>query len=112
MVKIKRIKLGSQGLDVSTQGLRCIVVLAFYGPSKPEPDIITLIHHAIDSDITFLDTFDIYGPFTNELLKKVGYYTYGDMLFFLPISLLPNTCTYLGFQTRSGSSYSGFYSKI
>nr|XP_016439017.1 PREDICTED: auxin-induced protein PCNT115-like [Nicotiana tabacum] len=41
---------------------------AFYGPPKPEPDMIQLIHHAINSGITLLDTSDVYGPHTNEIL--------------------------------------------
>ncbi|KAK6915020.1 NADP-dependent oxidoreductase domain [Dillenia turbinata] len=41
---------------------------AFYGPPKPESDMISLIHHAINSGVTFLDTSDFYGPFTNEIL--------------------------------------------
>ena len=41
---------------------------AFYGAPKPEPDMIKLIHHAIDAGVTFLDTSDIYGPFINEIL--------------------------------------------
>ncbi|CAN1249661.1 Probable aldo-keto reductase 2 [Linum perenne] len=54
-------KLGSQGLEVSAQGLGCI-------PPKPESDMIALIHHAINKGVTFLDTSDIYGPHTNEVL--------------------------------------------
>ncbi|CAI0453134.1 unnamed protein product [Linum tenue] len=65
---VKRIKLGSQGLEVSAQGLGCMSMSAFYGPPKPEPDMIALIHHAISSGVTFLDTSDIYGPHTNEIL--------------------------------------------
>jgi aryl-alcohol dehydrogenase-like predicted oxidoreductase len=41
---------------------------AFYGPPKEEAEMIALIHRAIDSGVTFLDTSDIYGPHTNELL--------------------------------------------
>ncbi|KAJ8645850.1 hypothetical protein MRB53_007598 [Persea americana] len=63
-----RMKLGSQGLEVSAQGLGCMGMSAFYGPPKPEADMITLIYHAVQSGITFLDTSDIYGPFTNEAL--------------------------------------------
>ncbi|KAH9697337.1 putative aldo-keto reductase 2 [Citrus sinensis] len=70
---VKRIKLGSQGLEVSAQGLGCMGMSAFYGPPKPESDMIALIHHAIDSGITLLDTSDAYGPHTNEiLLGKIG----------------------------------------
>ncbi|ESR36976.1 hypothetical protein CICLE_v10028766mg [Citrus x clementina] len=65
---VKRIKLGSQGLEVSAQGLGCMGMSAFYGPPKPESDMIALIHHAINSGITLLDTSDIYGPHTNEIL--------------------------------------------
>ncbi|TYK17010.1 putative aldo-keto reductase 4 [Cucumis melo var. makuwa] len=66
--QVPRIKLGSQGLEVSAQGLGCMGMSAFYGPPKPDSDMIALIHHAIDSGITLLDTSDIYGPFTNEIL--------------------------------------------
>ncbi|KAJ8437096.1 hypothetical protein Cgig2_016450 [Carnegiea gigantea] len=65
---VRRMKLGSQGLEVSAQGLGCMGMSAFYGPPKPEDDMIVLIHHAINSGITFLDTSDVYGPHTNELL--------------------------------------------
>ncbi|CAK9170654.1 unnamed protein product [Ilex paraguariensis] len=66
--KVPRIKLGKQGLEVSAQGLGCMGMSAFYGPPKPDADMIKLIHHAVDSGITFLDTSDIYGPHTNEIL--------------------------------------------
>ncbi|KAJ6319626.1 hypothetical protein OIU78_015106 [Salix suchowensis] len=46
---VRRIKLGSQGLEVSAQGLGCMGMSAAYGPPKPESDMITLIHHAIDT---------------------------------------------------------------
>ncbi|CAL5017709.1 unnamed protein product [Urochloa decumbens] len=67
-VSVPRIKLGSQGLEVSAQGLGCMGMSAFYGPPKPEPDMIALIHHAVASGVTLLDTSDIYGPHTNEIL--------------------------------------------
>ncbi|MED6222969.1 IN2-2 protein, variant 3 [Stylosanthes scabra] len=68
MAKVGRMKLGSQGLEVSQQGLGCMGMSAFYGPPKPEPDMISLIHHALQSGVTFLDTSDFYGPHTNEIL--------------------------------------------
>ncbi|KAH6778199.1 oxidoreductase superfamily protein [Perilla frutescens var. hirtella] len=67
-VNVPRIKLGSQGLEVSKQGLGCMSISSAYGPLKPEPDLIELIHHAINSGVTFLDTSDAYGPHTNEIL--------------------------------------------
>lgn len=72
-VKVPRIKLGSQGLEVSVQGLGCMGMTPHFGQPKPEPVMIKLIHYAVNSGITFLDTSDIYGPKTNEiLLGKVG----------------------------------------
>ncbi|GAB2221722.1 hypothetical protein Drorol1_Dr00012908 [Drosera rotundifolia] len=77
MATVRRMKLGSQGLEVSAQGLGCMGMSAFYGPPKPDDDMIKLIRHAVDSGVTFLDSSDMYGPFTNEILLgkalKVGY---------------------------------------
>ncbi|XP_019179969.1 PREDICTED: auxin-induced protein PCNT115-like [Ipomoea nil] len=71
---VPRIKLGSQGLEVSAQGLGCMGMSAFYGAPKPEADMINLIHYALNSGVTFLDTSDVYGPHTNEILlaKALG----------------------------------------
>ncbi|KAH7430150.1 hypothetical protein KP509_09G086000 [Ceratopteris richardii] len=66
--KVPKVKLGSQGLDVSKQGLGCMGMSAFYGPPKPDEEMISLIRHAVDSGVTLLDTSDIYGPHTNEVL--------------------------------------------
>ncbi|KAI8566912.1 hypothetical protein RHMOL_Rhmol02G0079300 [Rhododendron molle] len=68
MGKVGRMKLGSQGLDVSAQGLGCAGMSGFYGPPKPDEEMIKLIHHAINSGVTFLDTSDVYGPHINEIL--------------------------------------------
>ncbi|KAH6769181.1 oxidoreductase superfamily protein [Perilla frutescens var. frutescens] len=67
-VKVPKVKVGSQGLEVSKQGLGCMGMSFLYGPPKPESDMIKLIHHALDSGVTFLDTSDAYGPYTNEIL--------------------------------------------
>ncbi|KAI3906020.1 hypothetical protein MKW92_041975 [Papaver armeniacum] len=61
---VGRMKLGSEGFEVSKQGLGCAGMSDFYCHSKPDSDIIYLIHHAIDKGITFFDTSDI----TNEVL--------------------------------------------
>ncbi|XP_077228566.1 putative aldo-keto reductase 2 [Tasmannia lanceolata] len=65
---MERIKLGSKGLEVSAQGLGCMGMSHSYGPPKPEDDMIRLIRYAVKSGVTFLDTSDFYGPFTNEIL--------------------------------------------
>ncbi|KAL6602745.1 hypothetical protein ACP70R_043106 [Stipagrostis hirtigluma subsp. patula] len=65
---VPRMKLGSQGLEVSALGLGCMGMSAYYGPPKPVPEMVALIHHAIATGVTLLDTSDIYGPHTNEEL--------------------------------------------
>ncbi|HEY4130014.1 MAG TPA: aldo/keto reductase [Gemmatimonadaceae bacterium] len=59
--------LGRAGLDVSSIGLGCMGMSEFYGPGNDEQSIAT-IHRAIDLGVTFFDTADMYGPFTNEKL--------------------------------------------
>jgi aryl-alcohol dehydrogenase-like predicted oxidoreductase len=61
--------LGNQGLTVSAMGLGCMGMSEFYGASN-EDEAIATIHRAIELGVTFLDTADMYGPFTNE--KLVG----------------------------------------
>src|SRR5688572_30646365 len=61
--------LGSEGLSVSAQGLGCMGMSEFYG-SADEDEAIATIHRALGLGISFLDTADMYGPFTNE--KLVG----------------------------------------
>ena len=58
-------KLGSQGLEVSAIGLGCMGMSQFYGPADEAESIATL-HRSIELGCTFLDTAEVYGPFTNE----------------------------------------------
>ncbi|MGZ3925024.1 MAG: aldo/keto reductase [Flavisolibacter sp.] len=64
-MKIKA--LGSQGLEASELGLGCMGMSDFYGKRNDE-ESISVIQHAFQSGITFFDTADMYGPFTNEIL--------------------------------------------
>lgn len=61
--------LGSEGLEVSAQGLGCMGMSEFYGTAD-EDEAVATIHRALELGIFFLDTADMYGPFTNE--KLVG----------------------------------------
>jgi aryl-alcohol dehydrogenase-like predicted oxidoreductase len=64
-----RRKLGTQGLEVSAQGLGCMGMSWAYGAGDEESGLAT-IHRALELGVTFLDTAEVYGPYTNE--KLVG----------------------------------------
>src|SRR3954447_3166489 len=64
---MQRRRLGTQGLEVSAMGLGCMGMSEFYGATDEDEAIVT-IHRALELGVTFLDTADMYGPFTNERL--------------------------------------------
>ncbi|MFN8354063.1 MAG: aldo/keto reductase [Spirosomataceae bacterium] len=61
-------KLGTQGLEVSALGLGCMGMSFSYAPFPPKEDAIRLIRKAVEQGITFFDTAEVYGPYTNEEL--------------------------------------------
>lgn len=64
---INKRPLGSQGLEVSALGLGCMGMSEFYG-GRDEGEAVATIHRPLKLGVTFLDTADMYGPFTNEVL--------------------------------------------
>src|SRR5271157_772409 len=58
--------LGKSGLEVSATGLGCMAMNFGYGPATDKQQTISLIRSAVERGITFFDTAEIYGPFTNE----------------------------------------------
>ena len=61
-------KLGKGNLEVSALGLGCMGMSFSYGPPKDKKEMTDLLHAAVDRGITFFDTAEVYGPFTNEEL--------------------------------------------
>src|SRR5438034_4126815 len=61
-------KLGKSNLEVSTLGLGCMGMSFSYGPPKDKQEMTALLRAAVDRGVTFFDTAEVYGPFTNEEL--------------------------------------------
>lgn len=61
-------KLGNSNLEVSAIGLGCMGMSFSYGPAKDKQEMISLIRAAVERGVTFFDTAEVYGPYTNEEL--------------------------------------------
>src|SRR5712675_2206770 len=61
-------KLGNSNLEVSALGLGCMGMSVGYGPASDKKEMISLIRTAVERGVTFFDTAEAYGPFTNEEL--------------------------------------------
>jgi aryl-alcohol dehydrogenase-like predicted oxidoreductase len=61
-------KLGKSNLEVSALGLGCMGMSFSYGPAKDKKEMIPVIRAAVERGVTFFDTAEVYGPFTNEEL--------------------------------------------
>jgi aryl-alcohol dehydrogenase-like predicted oxidoreductase len=65
-------KLGNSGLEVSAIGFGCMGMSWSYGPPKDKPEMIQLLHAAVERGVTFFDTAEVYGPLVNEELVGEG----------------------------------------
>jgi aryl-alcohol dehydrogenase-like predicted oxidoreductase len=65
---MKKRKLGNSRLEVSALGLGCMGMSFGYGPAGDTQEMISVIRAAVESGVTFFDTAEVYGPFTNEEL--------------------------------------------
>ncbi len=61
-------KLGNSGLEVSALGFGCMGLNHAYGTPLPKQEAIALLRQAVEAGVTFFDTAEVYGPFTNEEL--------------------------------------------
>ena len=68
VTKIQKRKLGKSNLEVSALGLGCMGMSFGYGPAADKKEMIALIRSAVERGVTFFDTAEVYGPYTNEEL--------------------------------------------
>jgi aryl-alcohol dehydrogenase-like predicted oxidoreductase len=73
-------KLGKSNLEVSAIGLGCMGMSFAYGPAHDQQEMIKLIHSAVEEGVTFFDTAEVYGPFTNEELVGEALKPYRDQV--------------------------------
>src|SRR5467141_2348565 len=66
--KMQKRKLGNGNLEVSAIGLGCMGMSFSYGPPADRQEMISLLRTAVERGVTFFDTAEVYGPFTNEEL--------------------------------------------
>ena len=88
-------KLGAGGLEVSALGLGCMGMSFSYGPPKDVAEMTALLRAAVERGVTFFDTAEVYGPFTNEALV-------GEAL--APFKGKVVIATKFGFKTQPGDA--------
>src|SRR6476659_4751753 len=67
-LNMQKRRLGNSGLEVSAIGLGCMGMSFSYGPAADKQEMISLLRSAVERGVTFFDTAEVYGPFTNEEL--------------------------------------------
>jgi aryl-alcohol dehydrogenase-like predicted oxidoreductase len=92
---VQRRTLGNSNLEVSAIGLGCMSMSSGYGPPADKQAMISLIRTAVDRGVTFFDTAQVYGPFTNEELV-------GEALSPVPDQVV--IATKFGFDLETGQS--------
>ena len=92
-------KLGKSNLEVSAIGLGCMGMSFGYGPPKDKQEMISVIRSAVELGVTFFDTAEVYGPFTNEELV-------GEAL--APVREQVVIATKFGFKFDSGDRQTGW----
>src|SRR2546425_12793589 len=95
-------KLGKSDLEVSVLGLGCMGMSFGYGPAGEKQEMISVIRAAVERGITFFDTAEVYGPYTNEELVGEAFAPFRRKVMIATkfgFKLDPNT----GKQARLGS---------
>src|SRR5258706_5132682 len=76
--EMKKRKLGKSGLEVSALGFGCMGLNYAYSPTIDKKESISLLQAAVERGVTFFDTAEVYGPFTNEELVGEALKPYRD----------------------------------
>jgi len=100
---MKKRKLGKSGLEVSAIGLGCMGMSFGYGPPKDKKEMISLLRSAVERGVTFFDTAEVYGPFTNEELVGEALVPFRKQLIIATkfgFKLDPNTGRSVGVDSR------------
>jgi len=100
---MKKRKLGKSNLEVSALGLGCMGMSFGFGPPADKSEMISLIRTAIERGITFFDTAEVYGPFTNEELVGEALSPLRDRVVIATkfgFKLDPNTGKQVGLDSR------------
>ena len=96
-------KLGKSGLEVSAIGLGCMGMSFGYGPPKDKQEMISLLRAAVERGVTFFDTAEGYGPFTNEELVGEGLAPFREQVVIATkfgLKLDPNSGRSIGVDSR------------
>jgi aryl-alcohol dehydrogenase-like predicted oxidoreductase len=100
---MKMRKLGKSGLEVSAIGLGCMGMSFGYGPPKDKQEMISLLRAAVERGVTFFDTAEGYGPFTNEELVGEGLAPFREQVVIATkfgLKLDPNSGRSIGVDSR------------
>jgi aryl-alcohol dehydrogenase-like predicted oxidoreductase len=100
---MKKRKLGKSGLEVSAVGLGCMGMSFGYGPPKDKQEMISLLRAAVERGVTFFDTAEVYGPFTNEELVGEGLAPFREQVIIATkfgFKLDPNSGRSIGVDSR------------
>lgn len=97
---MKKRTLGNSGLEVSAMGLGCMGMSFGYGPAGDKKEMIKLLQAAVEKGITFFDTAEAYGPFTNEELLGEALAPFRGKVVIATKFGFPNGDTNLGLNSR------------
>src|SRR5438105_13279642 len=100
---MKKRELGKSGLEVSAIGLGCMGMSFGYGPPKDKQEMIELLRAAVECGVTFFDTAEVYGPFTNEELVGEALAPFRDRVVIATkfgFEFDPNTRKQVGLNSR------------